>query len=304
MPRLRYDRVDVFTDRPFGGNGLAVFAEPPALAQGTMQAIARELNQSETTFVYPPDDAANDYKVRIFTPVSEIPMAGHPTVGTAFVLARRLHDVKERVEAHYRFEEGVGPIEVTVQMADDAPDLIWMRQRPPEFGEPFEDAAAIARMLSLPLEWLATDRLPVQTVSCGVPFFFVPVRDRRALGDIRFRVDVWSDVLDEASMIGVYALTLDAEDPACHVRGRMFAPGAGIPEDPATGAASGPLGCYLVRHGAVAGGDVVAVEAEQGVEMGRPSRISIEVERAGDAIAGVRVGGRCVWMGEGYLDVP
>src|SRR5689334_22697754 len=149
MTKIPFRIVDVFTDHPFGGNQLAVVTNGRGLSTQVMQALAREFNFSETTFVLPPEDPANTYKVRIFTPTHELPMAGHPTVGTAFVLARERMIPLDSSEANIVFEEGVGPIPVKIKFKDGAPDLIYMTQPVPKFGPRFTDVSAIAGLLSL-----------------------------------------------------------------------------------------------------------------------------------------------------------
>ncbi|HYG79099.1 MAG TPA: PhzF family phenazine biosynthesis protein [Pyrinomonadaceae bacterium] len=302
MRKLRYHIVDVFTDRPFGGNPLAVVTNGRGISSELMQSIAKELNLSETTFVLPPDDPANDYRVRIFTPSAELPMAGHPTVGTSFVLAREHMIRLGGDEVTIKLEEGVGTIPVDITFKGGAPDLIWMRQPLPTFGPRFDDASAIAEMLSVPPEAL-DETLPVEVVSCGVPFLFVPLKSLEAARSIRFRVDVWERSLGGFATSMVFVFTKETELPGSTVHSRMFAPGMGILEDPATGGASGPLGCYLVRHKVFPAAQRAEFTSEQGVEMGRPSIIQIVVEQEEGRITGVRVGGRCVFMGEGYLEV-
>jgi trans-2,3-dihydro-3-hydroxyanthranilate isomerase len=302
MRKLRYHIVDVFTDRPFGGNPLAVVTNGRGISSELMQSIAKEFNLSETTFVLPPDDPANDYRVRIFTPGSELPMAGHPTVGTSFVLAREHMIRLGGDEVTIKLEEGVGTIPVDITFKGGAPDFIWMRQPLPTFGPRFDDASAIAEMLSVPPEAL-DETLPIEVVSCGVPFLFVPLKSLEAARSIRFRVDVWERSLGGFATSMVFVFTKETELPGSTVHSRMFAPGMGILEDPATGGASGPLGCYLVRHGVFPAAQRAEFTSEQGVEMGRPSIIKIVVEQVADEITGVRVGGRCVFMGEGYLEV-
>ncbi len=302
MRKIRYHIVDVFTDRAFGGNPLAVCTNGRGISSELMQSIAKELNLSETTFVLPPDDPVNDYKVRIFTPGSELPIAGHPTVGTSFVLARE-HMIRlggERVTI--RLEEGVGPIPVDITFKDGVPDLIWMQQPLPTFGPRFDDPAAIAEMLSVSPAAL-DETLPIQVVSCGVPFLYVPLKSLEAARSVRLRLDVWERSPQAADVNGVFVFTKETELPGSTVHSRMFAPGLGITEDPATGAASGPLGCYLVRHKVFPEAQRAEFTSEQGIEMGRPSIIRIVVEQEAGEITGVRVGGQCVFMGEGYLEV-
>ncbi|PYS31589.1 MAG: PhzF family phenazine biosynthesis protein [Acidobacteria bacterium] len=283
MRKLRYRLLDVFTNRAFGGNQLAVFTDVSGLSSQTMQSIARELNLSETTFVLQPEDRANDYRVRIFAPALELPMAGHPTIGTSFVLAMdRLVERSERIN-RLKLEEGVGTIAVNLEWENGHPAFIEMTQPLPTFGSHFEDASA---------------------VSCGVPFLFVPLRDLETVRGIRFRLDVWERVLRDFEAPHVFVFTRETEAQGSTVHSRMFAPASGISEDPATGGASGPLGCYLVRHKVLSPARLTECVSEQGMEMGRPSFIKIRIEQNEEGeISAVRVGGRCHSMGEGYLGI-
>lgn len=300
MRRLHYHRVDVFTDRAFGGNPLAVFTNGRGLGTETMQAIAKEFNLSETTFVVPPDDPAHDWRVRIFTPGSELPMAGHPTVGTSFVLAREHLVRRDARETTIVLEEGVGPVPVRIQFDGGEPSFAEMTQPLPAFGPVLEDRAGCAAMLSLGESDLEAD-LPVQIVSCGVPFVYVPLRSLDAARRARPRVDLMERVAEEHGIPPEgFVFTREVEHEGSTVHSRMFAPGLGITEDPATGAASGPLGCYLVTHGVFPAGDIVS---EQGVEMGRPSFVHIRIATEGERITAVRVGGRCHFAGEGFIEV-
>ena len=303
MRKLRYCLVDVFTDRAFGGNQLAVFTDARDVSPGVMQALAKELNLSETSYVLPARDPAHDYHVRIFTPAVELPMAGHPTIGTAFVLAHEHLIQTSGTETTISFEEEVGVIPVTLRSKEGRLHVIQMRQPPPVFGSQFSDSDAIAQMLSLDLAALDAT-LPLEVVSCGVPFLFVPVKDLAAMRSIRFRIDVWERVLRDFETPHVFVFTQEVVVPGSTVHSRMFAPAMGIAEDPATGAASGPLGCYLVRHSRVSSAKAVEITCEQGFEMGRPSFILVMIEREGKHIAGVHVGGQCFFMGEGYIEVP
>lgn len=309
MRRLHYHRVDVFTDRAFGGNPLAVFANGRGLSTETMQAIAKEFNLSETTFVLPADDPRHDWRVRIFTPSSELPMAGHPTVGTSFVLARE-HMIPrgddENPETRIVLEEGVGPVPVSVRFEDGEPVYAEMSQPLPTFGPVLSDRRGVAAMLSLEESDIEAD-LPVEVVSCGVPFLYVPLRSLDAARRARPRAELIEGVASGGVPPEVFVFTREVEQSGSTVHSRMFAPGLGITEDPATGAASGPLGCYLVAHGIVGGvsGDESAdIVSEQGLEMGRPSFVNIRIERQGDRVSAVRVGGQCHFMGEGFIEIP
>jgi len=305
LRKLRYQLVDVFTDRQFGGNPLAVFTNGRGIHAERMQAIAKELNLSETTYVLPPDDAANDYRVRIFTPGKELPMAGHPTVGTTFVLAREhlIAQGADGAETEIKLEEGVGTIPVRIEWREGAARFIEMRQPLPTFGPRVEDLRAVAEMLSIEPGEIEATNLPLEIVSCGVPFLYVPIQSLRAVQNIKFRVDVWESKLKDAVPPEVFVFTREVEFADSTVHSRMFAPGMGIWEDPATGGASGPLGSYLVRHGVVRCDGWADITSEQGIEMGRPSFIKIRIACEGEEITDVRVGGECCFMGEGYLEI-
>jgi trans-2,3-dihydro-3-hydroxyanthranilate isomerase len=300
--KLHYFIVDVFTDRQFGGNPLAVFTDGQGLSTEVMQRLAKEMNLSETTFVLPPEDPANHFKLRIFTPGKELPMAGHPTVGTSFVLAReRMFDWSGDA-AELRLEEGVGPIPVRLEFKAGAPQMIWMTQPNPQFGPVLDDLSTVAEMLSIEPGDINTD-LPVEVVSCGVPFLYVPVRDLTTMRRLRLREEVWSRLLEPLDVGEVFIFAPEVEYEGSTVHSRMFAPGMGITEDPATGGASGPLGSYLVRHGLVAAEPTAYIVSEQGIEMGRPSFIHIQITREGEEIVRVQVGGQAVYMGEGDIEL-
>jgi trans-2,3-dihydro-3-hydroxyanthranilate isomerase len=302
MRKLHYHLVDVFTDRPFGGNQLAVFTNGRGISTEKMQALAKELNLSETVFVLPAEEAGNDYALRIFTPKVELPFAGHPTIGTTFILAHEHMIFLTGEEATARLEEKVGTIPVTIKIKDGAADFIQMKQPLPTFGPAHPDPEAIARMLSLEPEALDS-RYSVEAVSCGVPFLFVPLKDLAAVRRAQLKPDIWEQVLSGFAAPHVFIFTTEVETEGSTVHGRMFAPAMGIAEDPATGAASGPLGCYLVKYGLVEAKDKVKIISEQGFEMGRPSFLHIEIETMDGAISGVYVGGQSYYMGEGYFEL-
>ena len=307
MRKIHYHLVDVFTDRIFGGNQLAVIPNGRGISTELMQSIAREFNFSETTFVLPPEDAGNDYRLRIFTPAQELPMAGHPTIGTTFVLARERMVEPAAANAGrsmIRLEEGVGTIPVSIEWRAGEPVYAEMQQLPPTFGPRFEDIELLAEVLSLDAREITGTKLPVEVVSCGVPFLYVPVESLDAIRRIRFRADLWERVSQDLQVLGLFVLTREVEVEGSSVHSRMFAPGAGVGEDPATGGASGPLGCYLVRYRVVGdAGATAEFTSEQGIEMGRPSFIKIRIEQSGGEISGVHVGGACRFVGEGFLEV-
>jgi trans-2,3-dihydro-3-hydroxyanthranilate isomerase len=296
-----YHLVDVFADRAFGGNPLAVFLDGRGLSDALMQAIAKEFNLSETTFVLPPENPANDFRVRIFTPAEELPMAGHPTVGTTFVLTRAGLVRPGTDRTMITLEEGVGPIPVAIYWENGKPSFIEMQQPLPKFGPPIEDRAGIAEMLSLETEAIRAE-LPIQVVSCGVPFLFVPVKTLAAMRQIRFRRDVEERLkLPEQN---IFVFTTETEFAGSAVHSRMFSPSLGVSEDAATGGATGPLGCYLVRHRVIPSENELRCVSEQGVEMGRPSFLHIRIKHAAGEIIAVHVGGNCCYMGNGQLELP
>ena len=280
MTRHEYQLVDVFTDRPFGGNPLAVFRDGRSVDASKMQSIAKELHLSETTFVLPPSAKDADHRVRIFTPDRELPFAGHPTIGTAFVLA----DGKDGTK---RLEEGVGIIRVTLGQG-----FVQMEQPLPTFSATTLTRKQVADALGLAVEEVRSD-VPIQTGSSGVPFLFVPLANMKAVKRAQRPASLGASV---------YAFAMSGERGG-QVHGRMFDEGLGIGEDPATGSAQGPLGAYLVVHGLVNESSTVRIRSEQGFEIGRPSILDIEVDSSGGRITGVRVGGRCVPMGGGWLDL-
>ncbi len=299
--RLNYHLLDVFSERQFGGNQLAVFPDPPRdLPARAMQAIAKELNLSESTFVFPPHDRSNDFHLRIFTPAAELPMAGHPTIGSAYMLARLGTLGRIDGERSIIFEEGVGPITVTIRaQADSEPAEVWMKQPIPQFLDIHDDRRLIAEMLSLSAEDLRADA-PIQVLSSGLPFLYVAVNSLDAIRRIRLRQDKWAAHLAGKPGENIFATTTETVQENSTVHSRMFAPALGINEDPATGSASGPLGAYLLKYGLVQSGDMVS---EQGFEIGRPSFLRIALRPKGDSFSEVAVGGACAYVGYGTLCV-
>lgn len=295
----RFVQVDVFTNVAFGGNQLAVFPDASGLSDDEMLALTRELNYSESTFVLPSSDPATP-RLRIYTPGGEIPFAGHPTIGTAFVLAQQglWADVDEAV-----FQETIGPVRVRFERDADDNLVIWMQHGAPQWGPIFEQRSIVAQALGLHESDLLAD-LPVQVVSTGVPFLFVPLRSLEAARRIQFDPKPLLPLFG-AEPISVFALSLETEHATSTVHSRMFAPHTfAIAEDPATGGASGPLGAYLVRYGLVPVTAKTRIVSEQGLEIGRPSFITIEVTTEQDAIRDIWIGGQVVPVAEGTFRLP
>jgi trans-2,3-dihydro-3-hydroxyanthranilate isomerase len=299
----RYLHYDVFTGHLFGGNQLAVVLDGRGLSTELMQAIAKEMNFSETTFVLPAETADTDARLRIFTPGEELPTAGHPTIGSTFALARV--GAIDRGRERFVFGQPIGPTAVTMTWRGDDLAFVWMTQNPPAFGEPLRDPAHAASALSLSPAAIAGTGHPAQIVSCGVPFLFVPLTTRSAVDSVVVDAAALDALFAAANAPahGVFVFSAQPGDEPATVYSRMFAPEMGISEDPATGIASGPLGCYLVRHKIVPPEKADAMISLQGVKMGRPSRVHISIAMNNGDIAGVRVGGEAVLAGEGTLYV-
>jgi trans-2,3-dihydro-3-hydroxyanthranilate isomerase len=295
----RFYILDVFTSRKFGGNQLAVIIDGRGLSTAAMQSIAREFNFSETTFVLPARDSSCARRVRIFTPQRELPVAGHPTVGTSWILASRGEFGLDGKATSVKLELGVGPIAVTIEGKHGKPDFVWMTHRPAQFGAIRKDRARVAAALGLRADDLRTD-LPVQTVSTGVPLLFLPFKSLDALKrSVSEAKALGSIFAASGKRQAIYLFTIE-RTRLLVVRARMYAPHDGIVEDPATGGAAGPLGAYAAKYGLIdaAGGSFTI---RQGVEMGRPSEIRVEVTRGDAGAHTVRIGGRCAIVAEGTL---
>lgn len=301
-PDYRYHLLDVFTDAIFGGNQLAVFLDGRDIPDGTMQRIARELNLSETVFVLPPDTPGATHHTRIFTPGKELPYAGHPTVGTACLLALLGKAPLRDGAGTVVFQQGVGNVRVEVRMPGDAspPFARLTAARAPEFRPSPIGRDALASLLSLdPADVLDDERHAPAAASTGGPFLFVALRDRGAVGRTVLDLARWSRELAGTWAPQVFVYAFDPERPGSHLRGRMFAPEMGILEDPATGSAATALAALLATRAGTDG--VHRWRLEQGFEMGRPSILELEAEVAGGTVTAARVGGTAVLVGSGEL---
>ena len=301
--RHRFLTADVFTDRVFGGNPLAVLPDARGIGGADMQKVAREFNLSETVFVLPPERPGNARRLRIFTPARELPFAGHPTVGTALVLAW-IGEIDLSGEAtEIVLEEGAGLVPVTIRASGGRADFAQLvAPNAPEI-RPAPEAPEVAALLSLDPSDLRLDAGLPRACSCGLPFLIVELRDAAALGRARLDRAPWQRLLADAWAKAVYVFTRDAAAAGADFRARAFAPAAGIEEDPATGSAAAALGGWLGTREAMGDGHHRYVIA-QGLEMGRPSRLEVEAERREGALAAVRVGGGAVPVAEGTIEVP
>ncbi len=333
MSKYRFVQLDVFTAEPFAGNPLAVFPEAKGLSDDEMMKIAREMNLSETVFVLEPDSkqpTANSRqpavsetvtdveesaptvlrRLRIFTPVREIPFAGHPIVGTWNALAREgIVPVPDGGDGWTRIhhEIGIGVLPVDIEFKDGAPTQVVMTQGKFEIKGEVDDAndqAELARALGLRIEDL-DETLPIQIISTGLPFLALPIRSLADLGRCKVNQTLLAEIYQRLGATGCEAFTRETiEIGEARAHARMFAPGDNIAEDPATGSAGGALGAYLVYHGAA---NVEASDGrfrfviEQGDFMHRPSRINLDVKGKPGLIEEVRVGGASVTVAHGEV---
>ena len=303
MPSYRYLHFDVFTDVPFEGNQLAVFPEPAGLSDEMMQTITREMNFSECTFIFPPEAPGTHVRMRIFTPGEELPMAGHPTIGSTFALVGE--GVIAPGQDGFVFGLGVGPTPVSLEWKGGALDFAWMTQKNPQFGGTVADRAAFARAIGVDAGDLV--ETPPQQISCGVPFLFAALKTRAAVDGVSVDPKAYAASCRASGIdaLPLFIFTTDrtgaAGDEVAY--SRMLAPGFGIAEDPATGSASGPLGCYLFAYRLIARERLTHGVSLQGVKMRRPSRIHVAIDAQGEEITRVRVGGRSVLVGDGRLMV-
>lgn len=304
MRKFEFYQLDVFTDRRFAGNPLAVFPDAEGIGSGEMQAIAAEMNLSETVFVLPSDTALR--KLRIFTPKQELPLAGHPVVGTWSLLAGigvTPSSDEGRVTVRQELKLGVLPVDIDFKSSE--PDLVTMTQGEFESLDTINDASSLndlAAALGLDRDEIADSaELPVQVVSTGIKALDVPVASLTSMSRIKVDPNRLSEIYLEFGAVGCYAFSFETLNEESAVHARFFAPADAIPEDPATGSAAGSLAGYLVDHGAV---ETNRFTIEQGDFVGRPSRIFAEVKGKPGKIDQVRIGGRAVLVlkGEFLLD--
>ncbi len=277
MAAFRFVVADVFTDAPLEGNQLAVFTDAREIPAAQLQPLAREMNFSETVFVYPPE-ADGHARIRIFTPVSELPFAGHPVLGTAFVLAGPLQ------LPEIRLETGKGVVPVALER--DGPRIVFGRmQQPIPSVHPFDAGAELLAALGV-----ESSELPLELYESGVGNVYVLLPDEEAVAAVE------PDLAAVARVMGGVHANCTAGS-GTRWKTRMFAPGDGVPEDPATGSAAGPLALHLARHGRISFGE--EIEISQGAEIGRPSTLFARVEGSADSVESVEVGGAAVVVARG-----
>jgi len=288
MKKLPFYIVDVFAEKKYAGNQLAVFREAEKLSNEEMQAIARETNFSETTFILRDEPRDSGFDVRIFTPREEVPFAGHPTLGTAHVIREEILEGKaETITLNLK----VGRIPV----AFSQDRYIWMKQIEPEFGKQ-HPAEAIAAILGLPLADI-NGRFPVQEVSTGLPFFIVPLKNLAALKNAKIDRDKYFSFMKDSWAKGILVFCPQAHEAGNDISVRVFVDWFGVPEDPATGSGNGCLAGYLVKH-RYFGRDSIAIRSEQGYEINRPSLLLLQAEQKNGSLP-ISVGGKAVIVAKG-----
>lgn len=286
--------VDVFAEEKFTGNQLAVFRDVAELSGNEMQQIAKEMNYSETTFIISEEEKNGGYDVRIFTPEEELPFAGHPTLGTAYILQQEI--IKEPVdEINLNLE--VGQIPVRINYEGGTPGVLWMRQKEPNFGRTF-DPALIAGILNLDVSYI-DEKFPVQEVSTGLPFIIVPLKSLRAVKQAKLDYDRYYDLIEKTAAKSLFVFSPETYLKENHLNARDFTAYYGVPEDPATGSANGCLAGYLVKYNFFNDKEI-DIRVEQGYEIGRPSLLYLRAKEA-DGKIDVNVGGRVQMIARGEL---
>ncbi|NOZ76734.1 MAG: PhzF family phenazine biosynthesis protein [Euryarchaeota archaeon] len=283
--------LDVFAEKRYTGNQLAVVREAGGLSDEEMQAIAREMNYSETTFILSGETRDGGYDVRIFTPKEEVPFAGHPTLGTAYVIQRQREIIKRPVET-VTLNLKIGQIPVTFDS-----DTLWMEQKNPEFGPAFRPGEVL-EVLGLDAGDIET-RYPIQEVSTGIPFIIVPLKNLDAVRKAKIDREKYFELIANTWAKAILVFCPETYKRENHLNVRVFADYYGVPEDPATGSAAGCLAGYLVKTG-YSGTGSIELRAEQGYEIDRPSLLYLRAEEREGEID-VRVGGKVVMVAEGRL---
>jgi len=291
---LQFYIVDVFAEERYAGNQLAVFTGDGVahLSDGEMQKIAKEMNFSETTFITSNEAINGGYNVRIFTPGQELPFAGHPTLGTAFILQQEIiKNSVERVVLNLK----VGQIPVTLNYAGETVEWLWMQQKTPTFGQGFSPNQ-LAPVLNLEIDEIDS-RYPIEEVSTGVPFIIVPLKSHAALKRIKVNKDKYFELVEKTNAKAILVFCPETNKPENNLSVRMFADYLGVAEDPATGSANGCLAGYLVEYNYF-GEKPVDVRVEQGYEIGRPSLLLLKSQRSNTGIE-VFVGGKSITIAKG-----
>jgi len=294
MQDLTFYIVDVFAEQKYAGNQLAVVRDAKQLST-TMQKIAKEMHFSETSFILSDEKRQGGYDVRIFTPETELPFAGHPTVGTAYIILQEI--IKKQVNK-ITLNLKIGQIPVTPTYVNGQPDILWMKHKQPSFGQTFK-AETITQVLNLTLADIET-AFPIQEVSTGIPEIIVPLKTLSAVKRARINKDQYNQLIENIEAKGILIFTPETYKRENHLNVRFFADYYGVPEDPATGSANGCLAAYLVKHKYFAQKQI-NIRVEQGYEIGRPSLLQLKAKQNKQGRIDVNVGGKTILVAKGQL---
>jgi trans-2,3-dihydro-3-hydroxyanthranilate isomerase len=301
--QLTFYTLDVFTNRRFGGNPLAVVLDADALSAEQMQTITREFNLSETIFVMKPENSANTARVRIFFPGGEMPFAGHPTVGCAVLLAEMKYKAGCSFETEIRLEENAGLVPVKVSRIGGIPRAQFTAPVVPFAVDiPLPSIELVAKALSLELGDIGFESHSIGVHQGGPRFFHVPLKSREAVARCVVAEPHWSQMITALGVNNAYVYARGGDNPKTDFRARMFAPTGGIPEDPATGSATALLAAQLLKAEALKDG-THKWQLEQGYEMGRPSDLFLEADVNQGKLVAVRVAGQAVKVMQGTLEI-
>lgn len=291
MNPYTYYIVDVFAEEKYAGNQLAVFRNAHSLSDSKMQQIAKEINYSETTFILSDEEQKGGYDVRIFTPENEVPFAGHPTLGTAFILQKEI--IKKPIK-QVVLTLKVGQIPVTFTYSNETVETLWMKQIEPEFYQTF-DSRLISEVLSIEPSKI-DDKFPIEEVSTGLPFIIVPLKSLNAVKQARIAKDKYYKLIENTRAKGILVFCPEPYSKENDLNVRVFVDYYGIPEDPATGSANGCLAGYLVKN-SYFGGDSINIRVEQGYEIKRPSLLYLKAQKNGGIT--IYVGGKVIPVARG-----
>jgi trans-2,3-dihydro-3-hydroxyanthranilate isomerase len=286
--------VDVFAEEKYAGNQLAVVRDAAALSDKQMQQITKEMNYSETTFILSEEPRDGGYDVRIFTPGAEVPFAGHPTLGTAYIIQKEI--IKKPIDKVI-LNLKVGRIPVTFQKNGEGKDILWMKQIEPTFGEVL-DAGDVAQVLAVEKSDI-DNRFPIQEVSTGLPHIIVPLKTLNAIKRIKINKDKYFKLIENTQAKVILIFCSETYHQQNNLNVRVFCDYYGVPEDPATGSGNGCLAAYLVKH-RYFGKDQINIRVEQGHEIGRPSLLYLKAQDK-DGKIDVSVGGKVIIVAKGQL---
>lgn len=295
MAKPTFYIVDVFAEEKYAGNQLAVVRNVKQLATTEMQKIAKEMHFSETTFITSEKKHQGGYDVRIFTPETELPFAGHPTLGTAYIIQQ---EIIKKPTTKIVLNLKVGQIPVTPTYVNGQPDVLWMKQAKPTFGQTL-NSTTISQVLGLNVADV-DNRFPIREVSTGVPFIMTPLKNLSAVKRAKINQEKYNQLIKNTEAKSILLVSAETYNKKNHLNVRVFADYYGIPEDPATGSANGCLAAYLVKH-RYFGQNKINIRVEQGIEIGRPSLLLLKAEEDKQGNIDVNVGGKVIPVATGKL---